>query len=176
MKKFAWGNQNWLDYFWLFYLASRKTDYNLWKTWKIIDSDRFLIKTDFNRLKSNWLSSVMLRIIGNRWFSHWLSWVLLKTHRNQSIQNWRSSDERQYIGKQHWWMRFSHPYLTSFSWIWNKGTLRSIMSHCLIRDRHALISVLSMVSSFFHIFSSTGKPHVDEYLSLAEWSLGLVGI
>ena len=149
VKKFAWGNQKWVDYFWLFFLVSGKTDYNRLEMQKIIDSAWFSIKIDFNRLKSNWwssimleiqpqrlksnwlssivleidfnrlkrnwFSSVMLGIIGNRWFCHWLSWILLKIDRNQSIQHWRTSNERQYIGKQHWWIRFSHPCLTPFS-------------------------------------------------------------
>ena len=135
-----------------------------------------VLEIDFNRLKRNWFSSVMLGIIGNRWFCHWLSWILLKIHRNQSIQHWRTSDERQYIGKQHWWIRFSHPCLTSFSWIWNKGIPRPMMSHCLIRDRHALISALPMVSLVSPIFSSADKAHVDEYSFLAESSLGLGAI
>ena len=135
-----------------------------------------MLEIDFNRLKRNWLSSAILGIIGNWWFCHWLSWILLKIHRNQSIQHWRTSDERLYIGKQHWWIRFSHLCLTSFSRIWNKGTPRPMMSHCLTRDRHALISALSMVSLVFPIFSSADKPHVDEYSFLAEWSLGLGAI
>ena len=193
VKKIAWGNQQWVDYFWFFFLVSGKTDYDRLEMQKIIDSAWFSIKIDVNRLKSNWWSSIMLEIdfnrlkrnwfssvmlgtISNRWFCHWLSWILLKILRNQSVQHWRTSDERQYFNKQHWWNRFSHPCLTSFSRIWNKGTPRPMMSHCLIRDRHALISALSMVSLVFPIFSSADKPHVDEYSFLAEWSLGLGAI
>ena len=49
-----------------------------------------------------------------------------------------------------------------------------MMFHSVIRDHHALISVLSMKSFVFPIFSSTA--HMDEHVSLLQWSLGLFAI
>ena len=39
------------------------------------------------RLKSNWLSPMMLKIIDNRFVFHWLSWISLKIYNNQLVQN-----------------------------------------------------------------------------------------
>ena len=86
------------------------------------------------------------------------------------------SGEQQYIGKQHWWIRFSCSCLVSFYWICNKVSSRSMMHHSVIRDHHEVISILSMRSFVIPIFSSTDKPRMNEHFSLSQWSLGLFAI
>ena len=83
----------------IIFLASGKTDYNRLEMQKIIDSAWFSIKIDFNRLKSNWLSSIVLEIQPHRLKSNWWSSIMLEIEDHWLKPNRLSSVMLGIIGK-----------------------------------------------------------------------------